>query len=247
MFKIKKALKSDDLVMLERLITAKPKLIHSRSWLNRNTPLHITVCYDIKAVEHLLSKGAEINARNAAKETPLHIAAARYKTEILELLLSRGADVNARNKKDETPFAINDSYFEADRNRKKRPILPILSTLLAHGANINNQDKEGRTPLIWASIYPHSEQLAVWLIDKGAELDNRDNAGYTALHYAAEFARFHIVKALLEKGANGKLKVTHGQFVNYTPMNLAKMRSSPADHRYEEVIKLLRQAAKSAK
>ena len=46
-------------------------------------------------VELLISKGADVNAKNAVNK-PLHMAAERGHKEIVELLIAEGADVNAK-------------------------------------------------------------------------------------------------------------------------------------------------------
>ena len=51
----------------------------------------------MKAVELLLDKGADIEAKDRYGQSPLMIAAARFGSEMVELLLEHGADVNVRS------------------------------------------------------------------------------------------------------------------------------------------------------
>ncbi|MFQ6035794.1 MAG: M56 family metallopeptidase, partial [Sedimentisphaerales bacterium] len=73
------------------------------------TPLHeAATAGDIKQVKSLLSKGADVNAKDEKGNTPLHIVA-RYgyrQKDIAELLIARGADVNAKNEYGTTALYI---------------------------------------------------------------------------------------------------------------------------------------------
>src|SRR5712671_703287 len=52
---------------------------------------------DIQAVEDLLAKGADVNAKDNAGETALMIAAGQSNPGILAALLDAGAEANAQN------------------------------------------------------------------------------------------------------------------------------------------------------
>jgi len=73
---------------------------------NGDTPLHAAArgCHR-RVAELLLAKGAKIDARNFAGETPLFAAASfNVRTGVTEVLLDGGADVNAKNVSGETPL-----------------------------------------------------------------------------------------------------------------------------------------------
>src|SRR5689334_7244674 len=62
----------------------------------------------IEAVKCLLDLGANVNARNSAGQTPLHIATRRFWPKrpydaIISVLLSHGADKNMRNDVGQSP------------------------------------------------------------------------------------------------------------------------------------------------
>jgi ankyrin repeat protein len=53
---------------------------------------------DIRAIEWLVGRAADVNAKNNNGDTPLHLAAYYGYVPAMELLVGRGANVNARNK-----------------------------------------------------------------------------------------------------------------------------------------------------
>jgi len=66
-------------------------------------------------IELLITNGVDVNAKNDAAETPLHLATTK---EIAELLIANGADVNATDKYGETPLGETQRYEIADLLRK---------------------------------------------------------------------------------------------------------------------------------
>tara|TARA_Y100001934_G_C11739961_1_gene489831 strand:- start:23 stop:517 length:495 start_codon:yes stop_codon:yes gene_type:complete len=79
--------------------------VNANSGITRATPLHFSRTKEI--AELLISKGADVNAKNADGWTPLFVAAMLgpdYKNKIVELLIAAGADVNAKTNLEGTPL-----------------------------------------------------------------------------------------------------------------------------------------------
>lgn len=81
----------------------------------------------VKVVQFLLEYGADVNARNEQKETPLQLAAFLGQKEIIEALLKKGAKVNDHYRPGEHPVQL----AVATGNTT------AAGLLLDHGADIN--------------------------------------------------------------------------------------------------------------
>jgi ankyrin repeat protein len=94
------------------------------------TPLHVVARRGhTQLVKPLLDAGAEIGARNAQHETPLHQAVARPSsdTQLVESLLDAGAEIGARNAQHETPLHLAVCYG----------FLDAVKVLIKRGADVN--------------------------------------------------------------------------------------------------------------
>jgi uncharacterized protein len=89
-------------------------------------------------VEALLSKGANVMARNSGGFTPLHAAAYAGSVPIAKLLLEKGAALDdADNKAGVTPLMIT-----GEENH-----LELAEFLLAKGADVNHAEIHGYLPI----------------------------------------------------------------------------------------------------
>ena len=202
---------------VERILASDPKLIDARD-LENSTPLHIAAAYGtVATIKTLIGKGADVNAMNRRKSTPL--AWALYDEARVKLLLTHGADVNARLV-DGTPI-LRQAAMLGNSNR-------VLQLLLDKNANPNIGTATGLTPLMAAANRGNVEAMQM-LIAKGAKPDAKNAGGASALVFAAGSGQPAAVQLLLEKGADPNTKTKRGE----TALNAA------ATQGVEESVRLL--------
>jgi hypothetical protein len=112
----------------------------------------------VAVVKLLLDKGANVNAKDGWGETALLGAVVKSHTEVVKLLLERGADVNIRNYNGWTALAYASK-------------VDIAKLLLDKGADVNATNNYGATPLQAAGIATDRDDVARFLMDRGANLE----------------------------------------------------------------------------
>lgn len=157
-------------------------------------------------VKALISKGTNVNSKDALGHTALHIAAERNYKEIAELLISNNANVNSRNRDGITPLhcaCLNNSKETAE-------------FLVSKGANIDSKDILGSTALHLASERDYEETVKL-MISLGADINAKDNDGWTPLYFTSRNNNRDISELLISKGADVNEKDKEG----YTPLHIA--------------------------
>lgn len=145
----------------------------------------------LNAARLIIDAGADVDAKDNAGETALHIAAERSRDEIAIALIVAGADVNAKDNTDKTPLHI--------AVHSRRPDLTAL--LIAADADVNAKNGAGETPLHTAAERD-ADASAAALIAAGADIHARDNTGATPLHTAVISRSADMVEALVGAGAD---------------------------------------------
>ena len=165
-----------------------------------STLLHHAAAFgSIDTMKLLLDAGAEVNAANRRRSTPLHWSL--HDEAKVRLLLSRGAAINAKQVEGRTPLYIAASMGQG---------APLVKLLLENGANPALATANGMTPLMAASVRGDVEAMKL-LVDKIADVNTRNGAGETALMFAAANGSPGAVKFLIEHGADAKAKSKRGE------------------------------------
>jgi ankyrin repeat protein len=125
---------------------------------------------------------AQVDARNAAGETPLMMAALRGQVEIARALLERGAQAH---------FAGWSPLHYAASGPEWR----VLELLVSKGAMVDARSPNGSTPLMMASRYG-SEAAVQLLLDKGANPALKNDLGLSAADFARQVGRDKLADRL---------------------------------------------------
>jgi ankyrin repeat protein len=180
------------------VLTALPALANSGDAL-----IDAARADDQGAVSALLSKGADVNARQEVGATPLAWAANHSNVGMAELLLNKGANPDLTNELGIGPLSL------AIRNGS----IAMVKLLLDKGANPNVPRENGETPLMTAARSGQPEIMRL-LLARGANVNARDKKfGQTALMWAAGHPA--AVRLLVEHGADLRA-VTTAWDVKYT-------------------------------
>jgi len=136
-----------------------------------------------RALDSLLSHpGSDVNAANAAGETPLMLAAIRGRLDWVQKLVRRGAQIH---KEGWTPLHYACSG----------PDNGVALWLLSQGAELEARSPNGSTPLMLASRYGAMD-LAESLLEAGADPTLRNEQGLSALEFAQAAGRNKLVQRL---------------------------------------------------
>ncbi|ACP20925.1 hypothetical protein Aasi_1610 [Candidatus Amoebophilus asiaticus 5a2] len=187
------------------------------------TPLHRAVCLEFRwqfqshknLINEMVSLGADINATDHKKQTPLHWAVNNMQGDgeiikygrividyptIIRKLVDLDADINAKDRRGYAPL-----HYAVEKNNQY-----AISLLIELGANKDIQDNNGNTPLHLAVELGNME-MAEHLISLGADKDKRNNRTHLPLHMAITCNQTELAKKLIDLGAS---KITEDKYGN---------------------------------
>lgn len=171
-----------------------------------------------RIVQFLLSRGADVHAKDEYGNTAVHMAAGHDYKIVVDLLLKHGADIESKDSDGNTALlhATKSGYED------------MVRLLVERGAEIESKDSNGTTALMIAAGQGREDM--VWLLlEQGAEIESEDSNGYTALMFAVEEGRQETVQILLDGGAK----------IGDTVLKLAKRWSR------QEIIRILQSSGAS--
>lgn len=173
----------------------------------------------------------DINHRLSAEDfdadTLLLYSISDPNSELYAYFLQEGADVHLNNCLEENIFHA--LVFSGDTKRLDAVLRQDPSC--AH--KINEGEVDGFTPLHYAILFEERDFVDA-LIDLGADTNRTDHRGCSALHLACIIPfkdpsdSLHIVKRLLERGADPLLKTKDGNY----PLALAINKDLKLVYRY---------------
>lgn len=144
---------------------------------------------DRVTLEHLVKKKANLEAKDEAGSTPLHIAATRCKPQTISWLITQRADITARD--GEGFSALSWACMKGHHE--------VLKLLIGGGADINERtETSGKSALVLTAERGHFDCMLELLVCR-ASIEERSVNGSTALMCAAHQGETEIVSYLLEK------------------------------------------------
>lgn len=162
-----------------------PGPLYYASWLNLT-----------RTVQHLISKGVDLNAKGGKYGSALQVAARNHDVDTVEILLQNNADVNVGGGKHGSAIvaaAASGSLTCSGQN--------IIRLLLERGADIESRDDDGWTALFWAA-YLGDLNTTRLLCKYKADHHVVGKFGETPLLVAAAGACHEVVNILLDLGSD---------------------------------------------
>ncbi len=181
----------------------KIEKITGKRWIHKNieskrsgrTYLSRAVQYgNLDAVNTFLDEGADVNALDRKKKTPLHWATALGYENIVKVLLEHKSKVNARDKFGKTP--LHNAAPEC------------MQLLIDAGAKVNAQDKNGQTPLHWAVYWADIDRIRLLLkanADTTIQDNNKHKPEWHILKYYKDVNSSKFAKPIIDLLKNPKL------------------------------------------
>lgn len=158
---------------------------------SQSTPLLLAAQNDqLSVVQLLISRNANVNAKNGYGNTSLHEATRQGFESIVDALLLGGADVNAQNKKGSTPL-----HFLCYGDRADVPV-HLVRKLIAAGADCGVVDGRGNTPFLVCCSSGRMDIIDL-LLQAGSDPTVRNSDGQDA----ASVAAFHHHQAVASRFA----------------------------------------------
>src|SRR4029077_4780519 len=189
------AAKNQDQQQVRALLNGHPD-VNGRSEDGSTALLWVAHWNDLPTAELLVRAGADANAANDFRMTPLSQACTNRSAELVDLLLKAGASPDTPIGTGETPLMTCARTGSADAVRM----------LLVHGANVNAKEPtQNQTALMWAAAQQHSKVVQA-LIEAHADLQAHSKSGFTAVHFAARTGDMETTRTLLGAGVNVNIR-----------------------------------------
>lgn len=152
---------------------------------------------DADAVRAALARGANIEARDGDRRTPLLLAAIDDRVDAARVLVEAGADPDAKDDRNDTAWLVTGVTGSVEMARALLPANPDFTAL----------NRYGGTSLIPAGEHGHVDYVRFVTTNTGVDVDHVNNLGWTALLEAVVLGdggadHQEVVRLLLAAGAD---------------------------------------------
>lgn len=153
---------------------------------------------NLEMVKYLIKKGANVNLKNEYNSTALNTAIQFKYLDIAWYLIKHGANTNTYYFRDSEKKEISGStLMQASLTYD----IDLVEYIIKHGSDVNHSDYNRNTALHFVCRTGCLE-IAELLVKNGAKINIWSKEGLTPLMEAIEFNNPHIVKFLVENGAD---------------------------------------------
>lgn len=175
----------------------------------------------------LIEYGANVNAEDSEKWTPLHAAATCGHLHLVRYLISRGSNLLAVNADGNMPYDICEDeaaldYIEGEMARRgvtqelidetrastELQMLRDLKQMAAEGRDLEAYDHQGATPLHIAAANGYL-RVVECLLDHNVATNVKDNDDWQPVHAAACWGHLEVLELLVHHGADLNAKTKH--------------------------------------
>ncbi|KAK7086874.1 hypothetical protein SK128_025372 [Halocaridina rubra] len=185
------------------------------------TALHQCCIDDSEEMMKLLVlHGADVNAQDSEKWTPLHAAATCGHLHLAKFLIAKGANLLAVNADGNMPYDICEDdatldYIEGEMARRgvtqklidetrsatETCMLDDLKRVKTEGHSLMFRDYQGATPLHIAAANGYV-RVVEYLLSQNVPTEVRDHDDWSPLHAAACWGHPDVLELLVQNGAN---------------------------------------------
>ncbi|UKZ82545.1 hypothetical protein TrVFT333_010334 [Trichoderma virens FT-333] len=156
----------------------------------------------VEIVRTLLRYGADINAKDADRQTPLHHAAKNGMDDVVDTLLHpKNWTTNTKERANMRANinAVDSSRYTPLHLAAKSGHVRVVELLVRSGPDLAARSRKGETPLHFATKYPEIVKI---LLEYKAEVNAVDVSDQTPLHIAAETGCVEAAKQLMFANAD---------------------------------------------
>lgn len=177
-------------------------------------------------IELLHRGGADLNARNKRRQTPLHIGVNKGHIGVVKALLEIGCHPSLQDSEGDTPLH--------DAISKKRD--DMISLLLEYHADLTITNNNGFNALHHAALRGNPSAMRILLskVPRQWVIDEKKDDGYTALHLAALNNHVEVAELLVHGTGSDRKANLDMQNVNLqTALHLA------VERQHTQIVRLL--------